>query len=121
MDANVLLEVLLDRRLAKQCSQLLTDANEELAISALTVHIIWYVAEKYKLDQSNVDEFLKVWEILPLTAANIKTARQRYDGKDFEDCLQAACAEAAQCDEIVTIDKHFRIHSHTKLKVKTLR
>ena len=117
VDANVLIEILIDRRLSQQCIQILEDTSQQYVISALTVHIVWYIAEKYSLNQSKVDEMLSIWEVLPVTASSIKAARGRYDGKDFEDCLQAVCAEAGDCDLIVTIDKKFRQHSSTSLPV----
>jgi predicted nucleic acid-binding protein len=117
VDANVLIEILMDRRLSKKCIQLLEDVSQQYAISALTVHIVWYIAEKYSLNQSKVDEVLSIWEVLPVTANSIKAARERYDGKDFEDCLQAVCAEAGDCDLIVTIDKKFQRYSKSNLPV----
>jgi predicted nucleic acid-binding protein len=117
IDANILLEVLLNRRLAEQCLAILNDPSKEYGISALTVHIVWYIAEKYRLDRDRVDETLSPWEILPIANHTLKTARSRYDGKDFEDCLQAACAEEGGYDEIATIDKNFQRHSGTILPV----
>jgi predicted nucleic acid-binding protein len=117
IDANVLIEILLDRRLSQQCIQMLEDTSQQYVISALTVHIVWYIAEKYSLNQSKVDEMLSIWEVLPVTANSTKAARERYNGKDFEDCLQAVCAEAGDCDLIVTIDKKFQRHSRTNLPV----
>jgi predicted nucleic acid-binding protein len=117
LDANVLLEILFERRLAGKCQRLLRDPSREYAISAITVHIIWYMAERYKFPASSVDDLLSTWIILPVTEPIIDTARGRYDGKDFEDCLQAACAEAGLCKEIITIDKHFKAHSHSRLAV----
>jgi len=117
IDANVLIEILLDRRLSQQCIQILEDTSQQYVISAVTVHIVWYIAERYNLNQNKVDEVLSIWEVLPLTAHNVKSARERYDGKDFEDCLQAVCAESGDCDLIVTIDKKFKQHSRTSLPV----
>jgi predicted nucleic acid-binding protein len=117
IDANVLLEVLLNRQLAEQCISILSDPSGQYGISALTVHIVWYIAERYKLDKDRVDGTLSPWEILPIASHTLKAARSRYDGKDFEDCLQAVCAEEEGYDEIVTIDKNFRRHSNTILPV----
>lgn len=117
IDANILLEILLDRSLASECESLVRDPSNEYAISALTVHIIWYMAEKYSLQTELIDDLLSVWVTLPVNTQIIKMARDRYDGKDFEDCLQSACAESHRCDEIITLDKHFKTHSHTVLPV----
>ena len=120
VDANVLLEILFARKLATQCEQILSDPSKAYAISALTLHIIWYVAECYKLSPANVSDVLSVFTILPLAESSIELASERYDGKDFEDCLQSACAETNGCQEIFTIDKHFQEYSHTSLPVVTI-
>lgn len=117
IDANILIEILMSRRLANNCVLMLQDASRQYTISALTVHIVWYIAEKYSIDQKLVDEILTGWEILPITQDIIKSARERYDGKDFEDCLQAVCAEVGDCESIITIDKQFQQHSSTNLSV----
>ncbi|HUD06669.1 MAG TPA: PIN domain-containing protein [Candidatus Saccharimonadales bacterium] len=120
IDANVLIEVLMNRLLSAQCLEILNDTSRQYGISVLTVHIVWYIAEKYKLEQAKVDDMLSPWEVLPISGATIKAARGRYDGKDFEDCIQAVCAEEGEYDEIVTIDKNFQKHSDTKLHVSVV-
>lgn len=120
VDANVVLEILLNRRLAQESISALGNVSDQYAISALTVHIIWYVAEKYNLDRDSVDDVLASWEVLPVSARTIKAARNRYDGKDFEDCLQAVCAEEGEYNRIITIDKHFQQYSATVLPVMIL-
>ncbi len=117
VDANVLLEILFARKLLDACQKLLSDPAKEYAISALTLHIIWYMAERYKLSPEHINDMLSVLTVLPLSDQAIKIANKRYDNKDFEDCLQAACAEENDCQEIITIDRHFREYSHTSLSV----
>ena len=117
IDANVLLEILFARRLSDKCEQLLSDPSKEYAISALTLHIIWYMAERHNLSSVNIIDMLSVLSVLTLSDDTITLANKRYDGKDFEDCLQAACAETNDCQEIITIDKHFQEYSHTLLPV----
>ena len=117
IDANILLEILFARKLSDKCEQLLSNPSKEYMISVLTLHIIWYMAERYKLSPENIVDMLSVLTILPITEPTISLANIRYDKKDFEDCLQAACAETNDCEEIITIDKHFKEHSHTKLPV----
>lgn len=117
IDANILLEILFARKLSPECEQLLSDPSKTYAISALTLHIIWHMAERYKLSPTNVSDVLSVFTILPLAENTVELASERYGGKDFEDCLQAACAETNDCQEIITIDKHFQEYSHTSLPV----
>jgi len=117
VDANVILEILFARKRSAECEKLLSKANKEYAISVLTLHIVWYMSERYKLSSSNVTDMLSALDTLPITKQAILVANQRYDMKDFEDCLQAACAETNDCQEIITIDKHFQEYSHTTLPV----
>ncbi len=121
LDANILLEILFDRKLATECRSIVSDPLNEYAISVITVHVVWYMAEKYNLQPSLIDDLLSVWVILPVIDQTIKVSRNRYNGKDFEDCLQTTCAESNGYDEIVTIDKHFQNHSHTILPVTVLQ
>lgn len=121
LDANILLEILFERKLAANCKTIVSNPLNEYGISVITVHIIWYMAEKYKLQTQLIDDLLSVWAILPVTDRTIQVSRNRYDGKDFEDCLQATCAESGGYDEIVTIDKQFQNHSHTTLPVTVLQ
>jgi predicted nucleic acid-binding protein len=62
-------------------------------------------------------DMLSALVTLPITKQAILVANQRYDMKDFEDCLQATCAETNDCQEIITIDKHFQEYSYTTLPV----
>jgi predicted nucleic acid-binding protein len=117
VDANVLLEILFARKLSAQCERVFSDVSKEYTISALTLHIIWYMAERYKLSPTNIHDMLSVFKVLPLIEDAIELASTRYDGNDFEDCLQAACAETNDCQEIFTIDKRFQEYSHTLLPV----
>lgn len=121
LDTNILLEILFNRRLASKCESVVRDKSNKYAVSVITVHIVWYMAERYKLPIELTDDFLSVWDVLPATNQTLQQARIKYDGKDFEDCLQAACAEASNCAEIITIDKHFKSYSHTQLPVKVLK
>lgn len=120
IDANVLLEILFARKLSAQCELLLSDPSKMYAISALTLHIIWYMAERHRLSPANISDMLSVFTILPIGEEAIELASTRYDGRDFEDCLQAACAETNVCQEVFTIDKHFQECSHTTLPVTTV-
>lgn len=121
LDTNIILEILLDRALSDKCKSIVSVPDNEYAISAITVHIIWYMAEKYKLQPRLIDDLLSVWIVLPINNRTLHMSRDRYDGKDFEDCLQATCAELGNCDEIITIDKHFKEHSHSKLPITVLK
>ena len=82
VDANVLLEILFARRLSNKCEQLLSDSSKDYAISALTLHIVWYMAERYKLSSANIIDMLSVLTVLPLSEDAVALTNKRYDGKD---------------------------------------
>lgn len=121
LDANIVIEVLMNRKKANACLEIIENYPKNHTISSLTIHIIWYFAEKYKLPKNQVEKLLGVWaNTLSLNDLVIQLAQKRYDGNDFEDCLQAASAEIGGCDEIITLDKNFQTRSKTKLKVTVL-
>ena len=120
VDANVLLEIILDRRLARQSNAVLRDISKSYVISALTVHIVWYIAERYRSDRKVVDDVISAFTIAPVTGRTVSVARLRYSGKDFEDCIQAVCAEESGCRQIITIDKNFQKYSATTLPVSVI-
>jgi predicted nucleic-acid-binding protein len=81
------------------------------------VHILYYFAEVEGIERSFVAKLAGLAQCLPVNEEMIRLAQQRYKGKDFEDCLQAACAELTGCNEILSLDKKFHKNSGTKLKV----
>lgn len=121
LDANVFLEIMFSRSKVQQVSELMHKPEHEFFASSLTVHILYYFAEAEGVDRSFVERLADLAAHLPIDAKTIRQAQARYTGKDFEDCLQAACAEAGGCDEIVTLDKSFSRLSATKLPVRILR
>ncbi len=123
IDANILLEIMFTRSKMQQVSTLLHDDRFEFYISSLTVHILYYFAEVEKVDREWVKNLAGLAAWLPITTAMVEEAQRRYavtGGKDFEDCLQAACAEFSDCAGIVSLDKRFGRHSATKLPVDVL-
>lgn len=121
VDVNILLEILFNRKLADECKQQLTDPESRYSISALSVHIVRYMGERYKLSRLSVDEILSVWNVLDVTSRELARASERYGGIDFEDCLQAACAEFGKCETILTLDSHFQEHSFSTLPVTIIK
>lgn len=119
VDANILMEILFQRSKMKRVSKLLRDPAHEYFISTLTVHILYYFAERDKnISWDFVAELIGICGQLPVSLSAVGLAQQRYDGRDFEDCLQAAVAELGGCREILTLDTHFKECSNTKLVVR---
>ena len=117
VDTNILMEIMMGRSKTKQISKIFHSPDYEFFISALTVHILYYFAEVEAIDQNFVRKLVGLAKHLPINEKMIVLAQRRYRGKDFEDCLQAACAEQTDCHEILSLDKKFHQNSGTKLKV----
>lgn len=112
-DANILLEVLLPNRISSQkVSRLLKEQNQ-VAISALTVHLVYYFALKDGMTIQQVNRFLTGFEILDLLAADYQRALALIKNKDMEDALQLAVALRSGCEAIATLDTAFaKIYSN---------
>jgi|GEM_PF-1279431 len=117
VDANVLMEIMFGRSKMEQVLEVFHNPEYEFFISALTVHILYYFAEVEGIERSFVRKLVGLAFHLPVNEKMIVLAQQRYTSKDFEDCLQAACAELAGCNEILSLDKKFHQNSGTKLNV----
>lgn len=120
VDANILLEILLVRPSYLRVKQFLTGQERLHFVSPLSVHLCYYYGLKEGVDADRLEDFLNNFEILPIDTYVVKLAQQRLKGADFEDCLQAACAEIGDCAEIFTLDKTFEKASGTKLKVTVI-
>ena len=103
IDANVLLEVILRRRHAKACEDLLIK-DESKAISILSIDLVMYFLERNKLKWSPVKKFLESFIWLPITDSDAQWAFTNIKGNDFEDPLQVACAIREGCRRFVTLD-----------------
>ena len=120
LDANILLEILFARSKIKEVSKVLHDPIYEFYTSVLTVDLLYYFAERDRIERSFVSEIAGLASHLTITGAMIELAQKRYNGKDFEDCLQAICAESNSCDEILTLDQKFKKDSATILPIKLI-
>lgn len=118
VDTNILMEIMVGRSKVEQISEIFHNPEYEFFISALTVHILYYFAEIEGIEREFVRKLAGLAQHLPVNEKMIALAQQRYKGKDFEDCLQAACAELSYCEEILSLDKKFHTNSSTRLKVQ---
>lgn len=107
LDANVVIDILVDRNVESTGIERLLQSRDEaeVYISALTMHIVFYVlkvkygSETYK----KICKFLSTAKIIPLTEdAIIHSIGVEF--KDFEDTLQYFSA-VKNCDYILTRDK----------------
>lgn len=121
VDANVIIEILLNRRRRRACEQSLSTLSATYHLSALSVHLVYHFCELDRVDPELAKLVVDHLNILPVTAADVATAQRRYKGKEFEDCLQASCAEANRCDEVLTLDSSFAKATGTSLSIRVIR
>ena len=105
LDANIVLELLLDRKLAQACQDYIASTDDEIAITVLSVSIIMYYAEGKHLDLLEVERLLSDFVLLGTVEADVAWAFQYFAGKDFEDALQLAIANREGCRSFITLDK----------------
>ena len=80
-----------------------------------------YYAKANKLNLKNVELLLSTFYWLPVIQADVIWARARYQGKDFEDTLQVACAPREGCSKFVTLDKGLARKYAGKLQIELIR
>ena len=115
LDTNILLDILLARQGYESGLELLqagVDGAVSLHTSVLSMANIAYLLRK---DQTGLilpptmKQLSSLVGILPMDQTQFERALL-LSGPDFEDILQAVCAEAGQCTAIITRNpKHFHI------------
>ena len=108
LDTNVFIDILSKRStsiLTKDELSYLID-NYQIYISALTVHITYYVGKiKPGSDKhESMKKLLKLTNIIPLSEDIISLSINNFHS-DFEDTLQYYSALDSNCDYILTRDK----------------
>ena len=104
-DANVLIEIIVDRKSAKGCRDYVDSISDDMATTILSTDLVMYYAEGNKLDVQPVEQFLRLFTWLPMTDSDADWAFRHFKGKDFEDALQIACAVREGCKRFVTLDR----------------
>ena len=84
LDANVLLEVLLDRHYKASVQHYLADVDEELAITTLSVHLIYHFADLADVDIGIVDNLVMAHTLLPVSDKEVTWAIKHREA-DMED------------------------------------
>jgi predicted nucleic acid-binding protein len=120
VDANIALDLLLQREAAEKSEAALRESATLYFISALTVHLLYHFGEQENINHNAIAAVIDLFETLGIDKSTVKLAQSRYKDKEFEDCLQAACAELHNCDEILTRDRKFTKFSGTVLPVMVL-
>jgi len=104
LDANIILEILLDRKNNLKARKLIAAHAGKLYISSLTVHIAVYFGQQEQ-ELSVIKTLLSDYHIESLTSQDTEWAFNNVRNDDFEDALQLAVAIRANCQEFVTFDK----------------
>lgn len=108
LDANILLEILEERRFYTQVVSKLEDlatTDVNLAISTLVVSHVFYLAERHKLPTVRTEALISRYKVFDVLREDVAWALRHYAGKDFEDALQVAAARREKCSAFVTLDK----------------
>lgn len=108
LDANFLMELLTRRDHHQACRTFLEQAaasGAELCISVLSLDIVFYLAESYKLPVGAAHAAVKPFKLLDVLAEDAQWALAAFDGKDLEDALQIAVALRTSCDQFITLDQ----------------
>lgn len=105
LDANILLEILLNRPKDPIARKLLADQKSDLFISTLSAHLVTHFG-KAIVKLSVLRAFLADYKLLALEAIDFEWAFTNTRDSDFEDALQLAVAIRNGCTEFVTFDKH---------------
>lgn len=124
IDSNIFLELLLDRKQADECEELL-DAIKNTALSAIctqfSVHsiCIYMVKEKKNKEAKNFLNYVLSLANLEVISTSTEDAVKIMEviettGLDFDDALQYYAAKETLCHAIITFDSDFK-----KTDVKT--
>ncbi len=103
VDASCLLEILLTRDKAELVLEIFK-SYQNLYISPISVHLVYYFAEKKDYDGDLLMGFLNKFTVADFDATTSYTAQDIYNGKDMEDCLQVATAMTNNIKTILTLD-----------------
>lgn len=103
LDANILLDLLLDREKSTAAKEYIIKNDGKLYISALTAHFVMHFGLKL-FEQSVLRKYLNDFYIEDLTAQDVEWAFNNARNNDFEDALQLAVAIHSGCDTFATLD-----------------
>lgn len=104
-DANVLLEIVLNRDRRGTAEKAVRAASDRRCISALTAHLVVHFGRP-DLPLAVLEGFLADFTVLPLTSSDFAAAfADPHAATDYEDALQIATATAAGCSEFLTFDR----------------
>jgi predicted nucleic acid-binding protein len=112
IDANILLDVLLEREPFFSSSRAVLQLCESkkvygfLSASSVTdiFYITWKALQSTELAYKTLGSILDIVKVLTVTNEDVLSAYLQH-AADFEDCLLATCAKSNKCSAIVTRNK----------------
>jgi predicted nucleic acid-binding protein len=107
LDASGVLELFLMRTKVEQIKTVIK-SFDIIYVTQITIGIVFYYAEREKLDMKLVDHLINEFEILPMTHSTYNLALKIYNRKDMEDGLQVATCLENDIETIITLDKDFQ-------------
>lgn len=119
-DANVLIEIILNRKNSEVCKDYIGLAKEDMAITILSLDLIMYYAERNKLDLGSIEQFTRIFIWLPITDTDAEWAFKQYLDNDYEDALQIGCALREGCVKFVTLDRDLKKKYSQQLPIDLL-
>jgi predicted nucleic acid-binding protein len=107
LDASGVLELFLMRTKLESIKSII-QSFDTIYITPITVGIVFYYAEREKLDMKLAEHLIQEFEILPMTQSTYDLALKIYNQKDMEDGLQAATCLENNNQTIITLEKDFQ-------------
>lgn len=104
LDANVILEIILQRKNYDLVSSYLLQDIDSINISSLSAHLVMHFGTKQFMAK-DLYTFLKDYQMIELSRTDFDWADQNSKNDDFEDALQISCALKYGCTDFVTLDK----------------
>src|SRR2546430_2916219 len=104
LDANVLIEIVLDRKQEAVVRKIFQSLVEKPYISALSAHLVVHFGRPI-VELAVLRQFLADFTIMPLEAADFEWAFSNARNADFEGALQVAVAVRHGCSRFITLDK----------------
>ena len=114
LDANILLEIILERQNQQLAKDLLSKYSDNLNISSLTAHVVTYFGQK-RVDLAVLRSFLRDYVILSLDSEDFEWAFNNMRNNDFEDALQLGVAIRNGCSSFITLHKSL-VDTYASLK-----
>ena len=114
LDANIVLEIVLERQNQQLAINFLSKYSDNLNISSLTAHLIIYFGQK-RVDLPVLRRFLEDYTVLSLDSVDFEWAFNNIRNNDFEDALQLSVAIRNGCNSFITFDKSL-VDSYANLR-----